>query len=201
MIELLPEDNERVRWLTREEARKLEEALPDYYAKPMRFALATGLRQSNVLQIRWDQIDRERGCAWVHARNAKAGKAIAVPLNEDALRVLDECQDQHEERVFVKDGQPFRKIESRVWKRALAEADLEDFRWHGLRHTWASWHVMSGTSLHELMQLGGWRTFVMVLRYAHLSADHLQVAARRITHRPTPVPPPSSGRPRLRVVK
>ena len=51
---------------------------------------------------------------------------------------------------------------------------------HDLRHTWASWHIQSGTSLQELQQLGGWSSFEMVLRYAHLSGDHLQRAANKI---------------------
>src|SRR3990167_9490382 len=49
-----------------------------------------------------------------------------------------------------------------------------------LRHTWASWHVQNGTSLQELQQLGGWSSFDMVLRYAHLSSEHLRCAAERV---------------------
>lgn len=51
-----------------------------------------------------------------------------------------------------------------AWKRALKRAGITDFRFHNLRHTWASWHVMSGTSLQELIELGGWKSFEMVLR-------------------------------------
>ena len=57
---------------------------------------------------------------------------------------------------------------------------FEEFRFHDLRHTWASWHVMSGTSLQELMELGGWKSYEMVLRYAHLAPEHLSAAAQRI---------------------
>lgn len=51
---------------------------------------------------------------------------------------------------------------------------------HDLRHTWASWHVQSGTGLQELQELGGWSTVDLVLRYAHLAADHLLYAVKRI---------------------
>jgi integrase len=54
------------------------------------------------------------------------------------------------------------------------------FRFHDLRHTWASWHVMSGTSLQELIELGGWKSYEMVIRYAHLAPEHLSAAAKRI---------------------
>lgn len=63
---------------------------------------------------------------------------------------------------------------------ALAEAGVESFRWHDLRHTWAAWHVMSGTTLQELKELGGWASFDMVLVYAHLAPDHLRAAADRV---------------------
>lgn len=67
-----------------------------------------------------------------------------------------------------------------AWRKALIRVGIENFRWHDLRHTWASWHVQSGTSLQELQQLGGWSSFDMVLRYAHLSSNHLKEAAEKI---------------------
>jgi integrase len=70
-----------------------------------------------------------------------------------------------------------------AWKRSLQRAAIVDFRFHDLRHTWASWHVMSGTSLQELMELGGWKSYEMVLRYAHLVPEHLADAAARIERR------------------
>ena len=66
-----------------------------------------------------------------------------------------------------------------AWYRALDDAELK-YRWHDLRHTWASWHRQSGTPTHELQRLGGWRSSVMVERYAHLAPDHLTKAASRI---------------------
>lgn len=65
-------------------------------------------------------------------------------------------------------------------KRALRRAEIETFRFHDLRHTWASWHVMAGTGLQELMELGGWKSYEMVLRYARLAPEHLSNAASRI---------------------
>lgn len=76
-------------------------------------------------------------------------------------------------------GQPIKQFNTKAWKKALKRAGIENFRWHDLRHTWASWHVQNGTSLQELQQLGGWASFVMVLRYAHLSSEHLKAVAER----------------------
>jgi integrase len=68
-----------------------------------------------------------------------------------------------------------------AWKLALERSGIErSFRWHDLRHTWASSHVQSNTPLQQLMELGGWASYEMVLRYAHLAADHLRAAANRI---------------------
>jgi integrase len=62
----------------------------------------------------------------------------------------------------------------------LKRTGIQNFRFHDLRHTWASWHVMNGTGLQELMELGGWKSYEMVLRYAHLAPEHLSTAAARI---------------------
>jgi len=73
---------------------------------------------------------------------------------------------------------------STAWEKAKGRAGIEDFRFHDLRHTWASWHVQSGTSLPELMELGGWKSYEMVLRYAHLAPEKLGAVASRIERQP-----------------
>ena len=67
-----------------------------------------------------------------------------------------------------------------AWRKALERAGIENFRWHDLRHTWASWHVQSGTPLHALQEMGGWQTATMAQRYAHLAPEHLSEHASRI---------------------
>ncbi len=122
-----------------------------------------------------------RRVAWIHPDEAKAGRAIGVPLNEDALDVLRRRLGRHRDYVFTYQGKPVDRCSTKAWKRALERAGIEQsFRWHDLRHTWASWHVQSGTPLQELMELGSWASYDMVLRYAHLAADHLRGAASRI---------------------
>jgi integrase len=85
--------------------------------------------------------------------------------------------------VFVKAGKPVHQTSTRAWRRAVAKAAIQDFCWHDLRHTWASWHVQNGTPLNILQELGGWSSFRMVQRYAHLSSEHLRSWVDRPTLR------------------
>jgi len=97
--------------------------------------------------------------AWIHPDQAKTRKAIAVPLNADAINVLRGQLGKHLEYVFTYRGKPVIQVNTKAWKSALKRAGIEDFRWHDLRHTWASWHVQQGTPLHVLQELGGWEEY------------------------------------------
>ena len=66
---------------------------------------------------------------------------------------------------------------SKIWKKAIDLAGLEDVRWHDLRHTWASLMRQGGVGLDTLQELGGWQSRDMVQRYAHLNVEHLAPAA------------------------
>lgn len=177
---LRKENNHRTRWLTQKAAQILLNNLPPHYAKMALFTLATGLRKSNVLKLKWEDIELVKRHAWIHADQAKGNKAIAIPLNDDAMQILRQCKGEHPSYVFTYRKKPIQNICNKVWKKALSRAGIDNFRWHDLRHTWASWHVQNGTNLQELQLLGGWSSFSMVLRYAHLSSEHLQEAASRI---------------------
>lgn len=180
-VRLYREPKGRIRFLTPEEARRLLRELPPHLQAMAQFALATGLRQRNVSFLQWAQVDMARRVAWIHPDEAKAGRAIGVPLNESAVAVLRQRLGQDPAYVFTYEGKPVARCSTKAWKQALTRAGIErSFRWHDLRHTWASWHVQNGTPLQELMELGGWASFEMVLRYAHLAADHLRGAACRI---------------------
>ena len=72
------------------------------------------------------------------------------------------------------------QVSTKAWYAAMERAGIEDFRWHDLRHCWATWHVQNGTPLFALQELGGWESPEMVRRYAHLAADHLAPYAERL---------------------
>ena len=118
-------------------------------------------------------MDLARRCAWIHPDQAKARKPIAVPLSNTAVVVVREQMGKHRSFVFTYRGKPVCQVNTKAWRAALKRVGIEDFRWHDLRHTWASWHVQAGTPLTVLQELGGWETAEMVRRYAHLSSDHL----------------------------
>jgi integrase len=179
-FKLLKEENHRIRWLSQDQAEKLINELPDHLSDMATFSLATGLRQSNVKNLKWEDVNLKTQHGWIHADEAKTSKAIAVPLNETAIAVLEKRRKLHSVFVFTFRGKPVKQVNTKAWKKALKRAGIENFRWHDLRHTWASWHVQNGTSLQELQQLGGWSSFSMVLRYAHLSSEHLRNAASRV---------------------
>lgn len=174
------EPKQAPRWLTREQADKLLAELPEHLRDMAQFALATGLRESNVRLLRWTQVDIARGVAWVLPDDAKNARALSVPLNADAIEVL--MRQPRSGYVFTykrliskKRNEwkraPVRNCSSHAWYKATARAGLAGFRWHDLRHTWATWHVMNGTPLPVLQQLGGWSSYAMVLRYAHVAPD------------------------------
>lgn len=183
-VELYPIHTRRIRWLTPEQADTLLALLPTHQRHMAAFALATGLRQRNVCRLEWSQVDLRQQLAWIHPDQAKAGRAIGVPLNTDAMAVLRERQGHHERYVFTYRGHPVWQVNTKSWRAAVRKAGLTDFRWHDLRHTWASWHAQAGTPLHVLQELGGWQSPEMVRRYAHLGAGHLLTYAERVTRGP-----------------
>jgi integrase len=177
---MLKEPTRRVRFLTREEADRLLAELPAHLADLAAFALATGLRRANVTGLEWTQVDLEKRLAWVHPDQAKARNAIPVPLNAEAVVIIRRQTGKHPTRVFSYQGRPIRQVSTKAWYAALERAGITDFRWHDLRHTWASWHVQNGTPLQALQELGGWESAEMVRRYAHFSAEHLAPYAHRL---------------------
>jgi integrase len=134
----------------------------------------------HVTGMQWSQIDLARRMAWIHPDQSKTRKAIAVPLNDDALRVVTLQIGKHPTYVLSLKGDRLLQVSTAAWYKALKRAGIEDFRWHDLRHTWARWHVQTGTPLHVLQELGGWESAQMVRRYAHFSASHLAVYAGRL---------------------
>jgi integrase len=172
-IRMAPEPKQRVRWLPQAEALRLFASLPSHLAQMAEFAVLTGLRESNVTGLRWEWIDLEKRQLWIPPEETKNGIALGIPLNSDALRLILAIPGTRTGPVFTYKGRQVTRANNTAWRKALKREGITNFRFHDLRHTWASWHVQAGTPLHVLQQLGGWEDLKMVLKYAHLSSTHL----------------------------
>ena len=140
----------------------------------MLFALATGLRQGNIKRLTWDQVDLTRRIVTIEHGETKNDEALGVPLNNLAVSVLERQMGKQCERVFTYAGRPIGQVDTRRWRAALKRAGIADFRWHDLRHTWASSLRQNDVPTWVLQELGGWKSEAMVRRHAHMSTKHLQ---------------------------
>jgi integrase len=168
---LVPGEVTRRRFLTPEEVERLVRVLPRPYADMALLSVATGLRQGNVLGLKWGNVNLATRRLTLPDEVMKNGLPFSCPLNETAVSVLRSWLGQHQEYVFS-EGR-ISGVPSKMWAKALKEAGLVDVRWHDLRHTWASLMRQAGVGLDDLQELGGWESRTMVQRYAHLDVGHL----------------------------
>lgn len=179
-IKMLPESPQRQVMLSHAQEKRLVDALPDHLIPIVLFALATGLRMSNITGLLWENVDLKNRHAWVNIGSAKVKtKGIGIPLNSVALYVLENLKGKHPIHVFSYKGNPIKRANSKAWRNARKRAGLSDLRFHDLRHVWASRYSMNGTHPHalHLQDLGVWSKADTVRRYAHLSSRHLLVAS------------------------
>lgn len=183
------ETNKPTNWITPEQADALIYAMESqprskHIADMARFALATGLRAANVKGLQWRHLHGNAAIFQPHEHKAgyKTGKILRSPLNRTALEVVERWKGLHETHVFCYRGKPLKSIGVDGFHSAKRSAGLPDLRWHDLRHTWASWHVMNGTPLQVLQELGGWESYEMVLRYAHLAPSHVDSYADNVVN-------------------
>jgi integrase len=190
--DLEDEGQHRLRWLTREEATRLvaaaREARNPELEHLITLALFTGMRQSELLGLEWERVDRSRGVILLEV--TKSGKRREVPLNAQADAVLVRLGPRASGRVFTsRSWETYRS----AWKHAVNRAKLDaPATFHDLRHTFASWAIQRRVTLLELRDLLGHHSLTMVQRYAHLAPDHLRAATAVLDdvdltgHTPTP---------------
>lgn len=103
----------------------------------------------------------------------RPGEGIHISLCDPALEVLDRHRGKHSGSVVTYEGDPVRYVHTKASRNALKRAGISDFRWHGLRQTWASWLSQNGTPLYDLQEMGGRKSAAMVRRDAHLTPAHM----------------------------
>ena len=173
---LLKENNQRIRYLTEEEIGQLltECATKDHLRRLVVCALNTGMRKGEILSLRWNQIRN----GFIYLEKTKTNERREIPVNEPMEALFKEIRKEQgltSEYVFTYAKRTFSRID-RAFHGALNRAGIEDFKFHDLRHTFASHLVMKGASLKEVQELLGHKTMTMTLRYAHLSQDHKKKA-------------------------
>ena len=178
----------RVRCLSENERDRLLDACrqssePRLYALVL-FALATGARRGELLGLRWQDIQLSADPPYAILEETKNSDRRAISFPEPAESVLCEMARTPHISGFLfhcdtyRNGVP--KFPRKPWQRALNRAEIEDFRFHDLRHTAASYLAMSGATLAEIAAFLGHRTLAMVKRYAHLTDQHSAAVAKRM---------------------
>jgi len=185
----LKENNKRLRYLSEEEIQRLLAECPKYLRRIVECGIHTGMRKSEILRLRWDQI--KNGCIYLEAEDTKTKEPRQVPINDHLRALLKEIRA--ERPVGIKYVFVFRRGEHRVktgkrcrilnpipervkdvktaFQNALKRACIDDFRFHDLRHTFASQLVMKGGTLKEVQEILGHASMTMTMRYAHLSQE------------------------------
>ena len=154
----------------------------DYLQPMVLLTLNTGLRRGEVLQLRWSDVDLLQRELIVRGNNAKSGKTRRIPLNIEAFTTLRQWQPDSRSTTWVfagNDGERMQAVKA-SWSGVLRKAEIVDFRWHDLRHHFASRLVMKGVDLNTVRELLGHSDLTMTLRYAHLSPEHKADAVARL---------------------
>ncbi|MDD4363432.1 MAG: site-specific integrase, partial [Atribacterota bacterium] len=191
-VKLLKEPPGRTRYLRTEEIERLLDVIDTFsedirsYLKPIvLIALNTGLRKREILQLRWKDIYFEKRKITVSV--TKTNEVRVIPMNETIYRELKEMSQKNDsEYLFCnKKSEPFGNVR-KSFDRALKLAGIEDFRFHDLRHTFASHLVMNGCDIRTVQRLMGHKDIKMTMRYSHLSRSHLQDAVSKLDMSWTP---------------
>ncbi|WP_334127314.1 tyrosine-type recombinase/integrase [Sneathiella sp.] len=189
--------NERTRYLSDEERKRLLDACKtsdnEHLYPVVVFALSTGARKSEILGLTLDDLDLSRDTAIL--RDTKNGDTRAVPVVhhlrdllenqvETVNRFYDELEPPADTRWLFprRDGQEPIDIR-KAWEHARDDAKINDFRFHDLRHSTASYLAMNGASLVEIAEILGHRTLQMVRRYAHLSESHVKGVVKELNEK------------------
>lgn len=149
-------------------------------------SLNTGMRRGELFSLKWEHVNFETKQISITAQNAKSRKVRHIPLNTEALEVCRQLYNSNiSSAMFVfrkSDGKPFKDAKG-SWATLMREANIQNFRWHDMRHHFASRLAIEGVNLNTIRELLGHSSYEMTLRYAHLSADHKAEAVNRIIQR------------------
>jgi integrase len=158
--------------------------LPDHLTPLVIVALHTGLRRGELFSLKWDDVDLVRNLVTVRGSGAKSGNTRHVPLNDTAMTTLKKWNSRSKTDlkglVFPGiEGEPLEDIKT-AWGALVTAAAIKDFRFHDLRHTFASKLVQAGVDLNTVRELLGHGDIKMTLRYAHLAPESKAAAVAKL---------------------
>jgi integrase len=183
---MFKENNQRLRFLSEEEIERLLQSCTPHLRPIVEVALLTGMRREELLGLKWEQVRN----GFIYLTETKAGKSRQIPINERSAQILRELRQKNQLKtpyVFCSsDGKRFLRVK-RSFASACRRAGIEEFRFHDLRHTFASHLVMKGASLKAVQELLGHADLKMTMRYAHLSKTHLREAVALLDKLPQPI--------------
>lgn len=192
---LQKENNARLRYLTEEEIARLLEACAPHLRNIIICALNTGMRKGEILSLKWSQVRN----GFIYLQKTKTNEPRQIPINDTMAALFGELEAargkeiRKTDHVFTfapkakkKEPGPLQVLEpvtgnpisemKKSFATACKKAGLEDFRFHDLRHTFASQLIMRGAGLKDVQELLGHKTLTMTMRYAHLSQEHKKKA-------------------------
>lgn len=177
-VKLLKEPPGRLRYLTEKEIQDLLTVCQGRLYSIVFTALYTGMRKSELLYLRWKDIDFQNKT--ITLRKTKNNEMRIIPVNETLWREFRLLYlKRRGPYVFSNREKPYQNLDN-AFAKALKEAGIKDFRFHDLRHTFASHLVMKGVDIRTVQKLMGHKNIKMTLRYAHLSPDHERTAINRL---------------------
>lgn len=173
---LLDEPEARTRWITPDEADQLiKEAAP--HLKPcIRFALLTGLRLNNITALRWEQIKLQERVISFKVKSSLPGRKLhVIPISDALFSLLMEQKPRKDGFVFLRHFKNKKPVPITKFRRSFAtacqKAGIEDFRFHDLRHTAASWMRQNGVPIEVVQKVLGHANIATTMKYAHLHDD------------------------------
>ncbi|MBW9108117.1 tyrosine-type recombinase/integrase [Paraburkholderia phenoliruptrix] len=160
-------------------------AFVDHLKPAVLLSINTGLRQGELLKLDWQHVNLDRAILTVVDTSAKSGRQRHIPLNDEALATLKAWREQsHQSIVFASVDGGVRVDVKTAWQKLLKDAKITNFRWHDMRHHFASRLVMAGVDLNTVRELLGHADLTMTLRYAHLAPEHLSAAVAKLNRSP-----------------
>lgn len=178
-VKMFRERNQRMRFLSPEEEERLLEECNSHLYPIVLTALNTGMRRGEILGLRWNQVDFSRGLIIVE--NTKNDEIREIPMNATLTRALRDVKVKAAgEHVFSRHTGEITRSVRTAFNNAVRRAELNDLRFHDLRHTFASKLVMAGVDILTVKELLGHKTISMTMRYSHLTQEHKKKAVYAI---------------------